>query len=409
MQQGILAGRTVLELGTMVAAPFAAHILGQLGATVIKLEPPQGDPTRSLVRGGPSGSYIAYNCGKRSICIDLRRGESNDIFRRLVAGSDIVIHNLAPESARRLGVTFETCRESNPEIVYCHIRGYGPGPMAEQLASNPVAEAATGVMYAHMIDGRPSRLGPSYHDQFAGCYAVIGILTRLLGGTGGAAGQPIEVGLYESGLHVASRDLAGVQLKSQLLGKAEAEPSGEFSMPGYGSYQTSDGRWLYLVMLNDSHWTRFWQAMAVAPDPELATLRQRKRQRENVEALIGATMRQLTFDEATTRLNSVGFGFNEVLPVDRVLDAPQARTPPKFAEVPFQDFNFELPTLPIFGLAAGGDHAPPPLLGEHTRDILASHGYTEAECEALLQEQVVAVPSDAPLWPGIRNRLAAAN
>jgi len=407
MQQAILAGRTVLELGTMVAAPFAAHILGQLGATVTKVEPPNGDPTRNLVRGGPSGSFIAYNSGKRSICIDLRRPESQEIFRRLVAGSDVVVHNLAPDSARRLGVTFETCLQCNPDVVYCHIRGYGPGPMAEALASNPVAEAATGVMHSHVIDGRPSRLGPSYHDQFAGCYAVIGILTRLLGGKGGPGEQCIEVGLYESGLHVASRDLAGIQLKTQLLGKAEPEPSGEFSMPGYGSYQTSDGRWIYLVMLNDTHWARFWEAMACVPDPELATLRQRKKQREKVEMLIRTTMRQLTFDAAAARLNTVGFGFTEVLPMDRVLEAPQARKPPKFAEVPFQGFAFELPNLPIFGIAAGAENGKPPLLGEHTREILGSHGYTKAECETLMRNGVVAVPSTAPLWPGVRAPAAA--
>ena len=191
MNRSILAGKTVLEIGSMLAAPFAAHVLAQLGAEVIKLEPPIGDPTRSLVRGGPSGTYIAYSRGKRSLCLDLASERGQEVFRRLVPKVDIILHNLAPGSARRLGVTYEDCAKLNPAIVFCHIRGYNDGPQADDLASNPIAEAATGVMNEHRIDGRPTRLGPSYHDQFAGCYAVIGILGALLDQIASRAGRSL--------------------------------------------------------------------------------------------------------------------------------------------------------------------------------------------------------------------------
>ena len=128
----------------MLAAPFATHILAQLGADVIKLEPPAGDSTRSLVRGGPSGTLIAYSRGKKSLCADLRTDQGKALFRRLLAATDVLVHNLAPDSARRLNVTYEECLEINPKLVYCQIRGYGAGPLENELASNPVAEAATG-------------------------------------------------------------------------------------------------------------------------------------------------------------------------------------------------------------------------------------------------------------------------
>ena len=153
-----LAGRRVIELGTMIAAPFSTHILAQLGAEVIKIEPPSGDTTRNLVRGGPSGTFIAYNHGKKSLCLDLASAEGRDVFRKLAASADAVIHNLSPAAARKLGVTAEALEPLNPQLIVCHISGYGPGPQADDLATNPVAEAATGVMDDHRIDGRPSRL-----------------------------------------------------------------------------------------------------------------------------------------------------------------------------------------------------------------------------------------------------------
>jgi crotonobetainyl-CoA:carnitine CoA-transferase CaiB-like acyl-CoA transferase len=401
-----LAGRRVIELGTMLAAPFAAHILGQLGAEVIKVEPPTGDPTRSLVRGGPSGTFIAYSHGKQSVCIDLGKPEGHAAFMALLATADVLVHNLAPRATRKLGLTSEDCARANPKLIYCHIRGYAAGPQADDLASNPVAEAATGVMEANRVEGRPSRLGPSYHDQFAGAYAVIGVLSRLLQADGGAAQQPVEVGLYETGLHVASRDLVGVQLKTQLLGRAEREPNGEFSMPGYGAYQTTDGRWMYLLMLSDTHWARFAQALEMpeANDITLATLRNRKKARERVEAAVKAAMGARSYEEVAARLRAAGLGFTEVLPIERVLDSPQARHPGKLRSVPFRQFGFDVPEFP--GLPADEAATPtitPPALGAHTRDLHAGAGIHPSEIEALLASGAVRAAHEGDFaWAPVR-------
>ena len=403
MNRSILAGKTVLEIGSMLAAPFAAHVLAQLGAEVIKLEPPIGDPTRSLVRGGPSGTYIAYSRGKRSLCLDLGSERGQEVFRRLVPKVDIILHNLAPGSARRLGVTYEDCARLNPAIVFCHIRGYNDGPQADDLASNPIAEAATGVMHEHRIDGRPTRLGPSYHDQFAGCYAVIGILGALLDPKTGPGHKKIEVGLYEAGLHVAARDFAGTQLKMHLTGRPDPEPSGEFSMPGYGAYRTSDDRWIYLVMLTDRHWSDFWAAMGEPVDPALATLRQRKKEREHVEALMRELVERWTFEDISARLAAARFGFTEVLSMDRVLDAPQARHGDKLARLTFQDFAFDLPELPFQTDGESATDLPPPLLGEHTGAILSSLGFSDTECRAAIDSGAARVPTPGmPVWAPLR-------
>ena len=380
----LLAGKRVIELGTMIAAPFATHILAQLGAEVIKIEPPAGDTTRSLVRGGPSGTIVAYNHSKKALCLDLTTAGGKDVFRRLVATADVVVHNLAPSAARKLGVTADDCMAANPDIVHVHIKGYGHGPQADDLMTNPIAEAATGAMDDHRIDGRPTRFGPSYHDQFAGTYAVIRVLAAMLNPAASEADRRIEIGLYETGLHLAARDLAGMQLKTQLLGRLEKEGGGEFSMPGYGSYLTADERWVYLLILTDAHWAKLTHALDMPEDgnPEFARLRDRKKARDTVEAAVRSAVEKFDFAEVECRLRTAGLGFNEVMPLERVLEVPQARQPGKLRELDFRGLHFEVPEFP--GQAAVEENLPPPEIGEHTGALLAELGFAEGEVESLL-------------------------
>ena len=404
MPSAPLAGRRIIELGTMLAAPFAAHILSQLGAEIIKVEPPAGDPTRSLVRGGPSGTFIAYSHGKKSVCIDLSNPQGHAAFCKLLSTADALVHNLSPKAARKLKLTREDCEAVNPKLIYCHIRGYGKGPLEDELASNPVAEASTGVMEANRVGGRPSRLGPSYHDQFAGAYAVIAMLASMLQVQQGKRPDPIEVGLYETGLHVASRDLVGVQLKTQLLGRPEREPHGEFSMPGYGAYQTRDQRWIYLLMLSDAHWLKFCQALQLPADASLATLRQRKKVREQVEALVKRSIAAHTFDAVAARLKSAGMGFTEVLPLERVLETEHARYPGKLRAVRYRGFEFAVPEFPRLQAAdADLPTLPPADLGQHTAALLQAAGVDPAQYQAMLQSGAIAQAApNAFAWAPVR-------
>jgi len=400
-----LAGRRVIELGTMIAAPFATHILSQLGAEVIKVEPPSGDTTRALIRGGPSGTIIAYSHSKKAICLDLTTDGGKEIFRRLVASADVVIHNLAPSAARKLQVTADDCMAANPDIIHVHVKGYTHGPQADDLMTNPIAEAATGAMDDHRIDGRPTRFGPSYHDQFAGTYAVIRVLATMLNPAASAEDRRIEIGLYETGLHLAARDLAGMQLKTQLLGRLEKEGGGEFSMPGYGSYLTSDQRWIYLLILTDAHWAKLTRALAMAEDgdPELARLRDRKKQRDRVEAAVSTAIGALTFAEAEAKLRAAGLGFNEVMPLERVLETPQARQPGKLREVDYRGRHFEVPEFP--GQREVAPNLPPPELGEHTADLLRELGYNEGEAAALIDSGAARTAHEGDFaWAPVRDK-----
>lgn len=403
-----LAGKRIIEMGTMVAAPFATHIMAQLGAEIIKVEPPGGDTTRALVRGGPSGTLIAYSYGKKDMCINLASAEGLEVFYKLIAAADVFIHNLAPASARKLGVAAEDIARVNESIVYCHIRGYAEGPQEDDLATNPVAEAATGVMDDHRIDGRPSRLGPSYHDQFAGTYAVIRIMAALMDPATAREDRTLEIGLYETGLHLASRDLAGLQLKTQLLGRAEKEAGGEFAMPGYGAYQSSDGRWIYLLVITDAHWKKLSQAldMPEKDDPELDRLRNRKKQRERVEAAVRQAVGALDYESVIAQLRAAGVGFTEVMPLERVLEVPQARHPGKLRELSFRGLAFEVPEFP--GPVSQREFSAPPELGEHTLELLEELGYSSEDRAGLLERAAVKVAGEGEFaWAKVRDKSGA--
>ncbi|PLK26999.1 CaiB/BaiF CoA-transferase family protein [Novosphingobium sp. TH158] len=400
-----LAGKRVIELGTMIAAPFATHILSQLGAEVIKVEPPSGDTTRALIRGGPSGTIVAYSHSKKAICLDLTTDGGKEIFRKLVATADVVIHNLAPAAARKLGVTADDCMAVNPALIHVHVKGYTHGPQADDLMTNPIAEAATGAMDDHRIDGRPTRFGPSYHDQFAGTYAVIRVLSTMLDPNASQADRRIEIGLYETGLHLAARDLAGMQLKTQLLGRLEKEGGGEFSMPGYGSYLTSDGRWIYLLILTDAHWAKLTRALAMPEDgdPELLKLRDRKKARDRVEEAVSKAIGALTYDEAEAKLRAAGLGFNEVMPLERVLEKPQARQPGKLRDLDFRGLHFEVPEFP--GAREVAENLPPPELGEHTAQLLAELGYSADAAAGLLASGAARTAQEGDFaWAPVRDK-----
>jgi crotonobetainyl-CoA:carnitine CoA-transferase CaiB-like acyl-CoA transferase len=400
-----LAGKRVLELGTMIAAPFATHILSQLGAEVIKIEPPAGDTTRSLVRGGPSGTIVAYSHSKQAICLDLTTEGGKEVFRRLAATADVVIHNLAPSAARKLAVTADDCMAANPAMIHVHVKGYTHGPQADDLMTNPIAEAATGAMDDHRVDGRPTRFGPSYHDQFAGTYAVIRVLSTMLDPKASEADRRIEIGLYETGLHLAARDLAGMQLKTQLLGRLEKEGGGEFSMPGYGSYLTADDRWVYLLILTDAHWARLTRALEMPEDgnPAYAKLRDRKQAREEVETAVRVAVGKYAFEEVEERLRAAGLGFNEVMPLERVLEKPQARQPGKLRELDFRGLHFEVPEFP--GQMQVRPNLPPPEIGEHTRALLDELGYAPDEAEALLSSGAAKAYQDGDFaWAPVRQK-----
>ena len=388
-----LSGLRVLELGGFVAAPFAGRWLAQLGAEVIKVESFEGDPTRTIMRGGPGTSFIAFGAEKRSVCIDLASPAGHEVLMRLVETADVVLHNFSPDAARKLHLQKEDLLTRNPKLILCHIRGFGPGPRQDDVATNPMVEAATGIMYNNRVEGRPMRMGPPYLDLFAGVNAVIGILAELAsrGRTGACTGAAFDVGLYESALHIASRDLIGVQMEARTEQKA-LNARGEYALPGYGAYLTADDRWIFLLMLRDVHWQKFSEAMEIPESREesLAKLSGRQSQEARVEKAIRDRVRQFDYDALASRLKTSGVGFSEVVPPAQVFDEPQIKPPGKLVTARYLGHSYEVPGFPMFtGEPPQARQWEVPALGQDTLDVVRSLGYDESECQALLGQRAI--------------------
>ena len=378
----VLTGRRVLELGGYLAAPFAGRILASYGAEVIKIEPPLGDATRRL----PSpATFVSQNSGKRSVCLDLYTSRGREVFDRLLENADVVLHTLAPNATARLRLTADDCARVNPEIVYCKITAYGPGPKEAEVASNPLIEAATGVMFGNRAEGRPVRQALAYYDMAAGSMAVIAILAALTSDDRSA--RRVEVPLYEVGLYISSINILADQISPQSAAPTPGKT--EFSQPGYGTYETGDGRWIYLMVLTDAHWNQFCAALADEVDPDFAQVAGRRQRAEAVEEFVRTAIRAHSYDEAVARLREEGLGFEEVRPRGDVLGHEQARVPGKLTPVEFGGHHLEMPSFPILsrGTDSGSDPTPP-ALGHDTIDVLESVGYDKDAIAQLLADGV---------------------
>jgi crotonobetainyl-CoA:carnitine CoA-transferase CaiB-like acyl-CoA transferase len=209
MAQGSpLEGLRILDLGHTVMGPSCGVVLADLGAEVLRIEPPGGDRTRRLVGFG-TGFFPTYNRNKRSICLDLKRPEGVALFLRLAATADALIENFAPGTMERLGLGWDRLREANPRLVYCALKGYLPGPYEDLPALDEVVQMQGGLAYMTGPPGRPLRAGTSVVDIMGGVFGAVAIQAALLERARTGQGQKVQASLFESvafmmGQHMAA-------------------------------------------------------------------------------------------------------------------------------------------------------------------------------------------------------------
>src|SRR5579872_2631343 len=317
----------------MVAAPFATLILGQLGADVIKVEPPFGDSGRHR-----KSVFMAMNCGKRSIVLNLKDSRSRPVWEALVASADVVVQNLDPRATASLDVGYEACRSLNPDIVYCHIKAFGPGPYAGRPATNPIVEALVGLMSITFAEGRRTRQGGYFYDQLAGAFAALGVVNALAHDDRRNSEGFVEVDLFETGLFSASDRIAEFFDTGQLAREVWA------AVP-YDTFQTADQRWIFLGVLNDAFWCAFCDAMhldAVRDDPRFSTGTGRLALKKEVEHIAASAIGKLTLKEALARLESGGIPCAPVNTFGDVVADPHVTFPGKLDDVSFDGTRAKL-------------------------------------------------------------------
>jgi crotonobetainyl-CoA:carnitine CoA-transferase CaiB-like acyl-CoA transferase len=390
-----LDGLRVLDLSRVLAGPYCTMVLADLGADVIKIERPgSGDETRGWgppYTGGESAYYLSVNRGKRSCAIDLSTDEGRRLAFELCARADVVIENFKLGTAERMGLDRQSVAKSNPKVVYCSITGFGskrepPGRPGYDF----VAQAESGLMsITGESDGEPMKVGVAMIDVLTGVHAAVAILAAVHRGEG----ERIEVSLLDTGLasliNVASNVLvAGGEPRRY----GNAHPN----IVPYQSFPTADG-WIAIAAPNDGLWTRLCEVLGapeLASDERFASNAKRVENRDTLIPLMEHRLQTKPAEEWLNALEEVGVPSGKIRTVPEALQAAAEAGMAATTKVPHPAAGeVELVNSPIQVESGLREPQAPPLLGEHTADVLRELDLDEGEIERLAAKGVVELRS----------------
>ncbi|MFS2002093.1 CaiB/BaiF CoA transferase family protein [Duganella sp. CT11-25] len=394
---GPLTGIRVIEIGTLIAAPFAARLMAEFGAEVIKIEAPgDGDPIRKWrkLHEGTSLWWYLQSRNKKSIAVNLKSEAGIDIIRQLACNADVLIENLKPGAMEKLGLGWDVLHQLNPKLTMVRISGYGQtGPYKERPGFGAIGEAMGGIRYTTgEPDGAPARAGISLGDSLASLHAVMGALMSLLRvKSGQGEGQVVDVSLVESVFNL----MESLVPEYDLLGHVRERSGG--ALPGIApsnTYPTRDGAYIVIAGNSNPIFRRLMQAIGradLADDPEFAHNDGRVARVALLDAAIAGWTSSLPIAEALAQLEQAG------VPAGRIYSAADIVADPHYlardmvlqAELP-GGVQVKMPGIvPKLSETPGEIHWQGPSLGQHTSAVLGELGLSAQQIARLRQEGVV--------------------
>jgi len=393
----ILSGIRVLELGQLIAGPFAAKTLADFGAEIIKVESPQdGDPLRKwrMIHEGTSVWWQAQSRNKQSICIDLRLKEGQDIVRRLAKEADVLIENFRPGTMEKWGMGWDELHTLNPKLIMLRVSGYGQdGPRRDEPGFAAIAEATAGLRYITGHPGEvPARAGLSLGDTIAGLHGALGVLLALYERDArGGEGQMIDVALYE-----AVFNLTESLLPEYHVFGAVRQPAGG-ALPGIApsnAYPCSDGQYVLIAANGDSLFKRLMELIGradLANDPDLARNDGRAKRAEEIDQIIGDWSKQRTLEGILSALQSIAVPAGRIYTAKDIAEDPHYRARGVIQTVESAGgLKVEMPgVVPKLSNNPGAIRHRAPTLGEHTDIILQSLGLSAEQIKALKEAGIL--------------------
>ena len=393
---GPLDGIKVLELGQLIAGPFAAKTLADFGAEVVKVEPPgAGDPLRKwrLLKDGTSVWWQVQSRNKRSVALDLKDPQAQEIVRKLASEADVLIENFRPGAMEGWGLGPDELLEINPRLIVLRISGYGQtGPYRDRPGFGVVAEAMSGLRHLTAEPGRvPVRVGVSIGDTLAALHGVIGILMALHHRHTSGRGQVIDVALYEAVFNCMESLLPEYSAFGAVRG-----PAGS-ALPGIApsnAYACKDGGYALIAGNGDSIFKRLMACIGrpeLGADPGLADNAGRVARVEEIDAVIGHWTAQLTVDEVMAVLDKAGVPAGRIYTVADIAADPHYRARGMLDEVTMSDGSkLAVPGIvPKLSLTPGGHRRNAPAVGQDTQDVLRELGLSPEQIQALHERGIV--------------------
>jgi succinyl-CoA---D-citramalate CoA-transferase len=394
---GPLAGIRVIEIGTLIAAPFAARMLGEFGADVIKIEAPDnGDPLRKWrkLHEGTSLWWYLQSRNKKSVCVNLKSADGVDVVKRLAADADVVIENLRPGALEKLGLGWDVLHALNPKLTMVRISGYGQsGPYRDRPGFGAIGEAMGGIRYTTgEANGAPARVGVSLGDSLASLHGVIGALMSILRvKTGEGDGQVVDVSLVESVFNL----MESLIPEYDLLGHVRERSGG--ALPGIApsnTYRTEDDGYVVIAGNSDPIFKRLMHVVGradLADDPELARNDGRAAQSARLDEAIAAWTTHHSTNDVLAALEAAEVPSGRIYSVADIVSDPhyQARDMLLDAALP-GGVSVKMPGIvPKLSDTPGEVRWQGPALGEHTDSVLSSLGFDARDVARLRSEGAV--------------------